>query len=192
MPFGWGVSVTLTASPDAGSTFTGWSGAGCSGTGTCLITMAQAASVTATFVPNNQPDAQLSLGNGMFVGGDIYNLTGAGQAIALRQTRGTTRTFRVRIQNDGIVSDTFSISGAGSSSGFQVRYLMGSTDVTSRVTAGTYRTIPLAPGASTTLTLSVKVPSGTPHGRMKNILVTATSTSRTNAKDAVLSTITVA
>ena len=31
--FGEGTVVTLTATPAAGSTFTGWSGAGCSGTG---------------------------------------------------------------------------------------------------------------------------------------------------------------
>jgi hypothetical protein len=41
--------VMLTATPDATSTFTGWSGAGCSGTGQCAVTMSQAQSVIATF-----------------------------------------------------------------------------------------------------------------------------------------------
>ena len=41
--------MTLTATPAAGSTFTGWSGGGCSGTGTCQVTMSAAESVTATF-----------------------------------------------------------------------------------------------------------------------------------------------
>jgi hypothetical protein len=41
--------VTLTATPASGSTFAGWSGAGCSGTGSCQITMNVAQSVTATF-----------------------------------------------------------------------------------------------------------------------------------------------
>jgi hypothetical protein len=40
--------VTLTATPNGSSTFTGWSGA-CSGTGTCQVTMGGARSVTATF-----------------------------------------------------------------------------------------------------------------------------------------------
>ena len=41
--------VTLTATPISPSTFRGWSGAGCSGTGTCIVTMSSAQSVTATF-----------------------------------------------------------------------------------------------------------------------------------------------
>jgi Divergent InlB B-repeat domain len=44
-----GTPVTLTASPAAGSTFAGWSGGGCSGTGTCTVTLTAATSVTATF-----------------------------------------------------------------------------------------------------------------------------------------------
>ncbi len=44
-----GTVVTLTATPAGGSTFGGWSGAGCSGTGTCVVTMNAAQNVTATF-----------------------------------------------------------------------------------------------------------------------------------------------
>ena len=43
-----GQSVTLTPTPDAGNTFTGWSG-DCSGTGTCTLVMYGNRSVTATF-----------------------------------------------------------------------------------------------------------------------------------------------
>lgn len=44
-----GASLTLTATPDPGSTFAGWSGA-CEGAGACTITMDQPASVGASFV----------------------------------------------------------------------------------------------------------------------------------------------
>ena len=44
-----GTSVTLTATPAAGSSFGGWSGGGCSGTGSCLVSMSAAQSVTASF-----------------------------------------------------------------------------------------------------------------------------------------------
>jgi len=41
--------VSLTALPDTGFSFSGWQGAGCSGTGICSVTMTQAETVTATF-----------------------------------------------------------------------------------------------------------------------------------------------
>jgi len=52
-----GTSVTLTASPAAGSTFAGWSGA-CSGIGICTLSMSANQSVTATFdvIINQPPD----------------------------------------------------------------------------------------------------------------------------------------
>lgn len=48
-PYAHGTSVTLTADPAADSAFAGWSGGGCSGTGTCTLTMDAAKTVTATF-----------------------------------------------------------------------------------------------------------------------------------------------
>jgi hypothetical protein len=44
-----GTVVTLTATPNTGSTFAGWSGAGCTGTGVCTVTVNAATTVTATF-----------------------------------------------------------------------------------------------------------------------------------------------
>jgi Divergent InlB B-repeat domain len=44
-----GTAVTLTAAPASGSTFTGWTGGGCSGTGSCIVTLTAATSATATF-----------------------------------------------------------------------------------------------------------------------------------------------
>jgi len=55
--FASGAVVSLTASPDSGSTFAGWSGA-CSGTGACSVTMDAAKSVSANF--NFTPPAELS------------------------------------------------------------------------------------------------------------------------------------
>lgn len=42
-------SVTLSASPDSGSTFVGWTGGACGGTGQCAVTLANSTTVTATF-----------------------------------------------------------------------------------------------------------------------------------------------
>jgi hypothetical protein len=51
--FASGDLVTLTASPDDGSIFNGWSGEGCSGTDNCTVTMDQAREVTAEFANDN-------------------------------------------------------------------------------------------------------------------------------------------
>jgi hypothetical protein len=58
-----GTTVTLTASPDAGSTFTGWSGSGCTGAGTCVVNTS--ATVTASFdVPTGASAAPPGGGGG--------------------------------------------------------------------------------------------------------------------------------
>ncbi len=44
-----GALLTLTATPDTNSTFAGWTGAGCSGTGNCTLTVNADTAVTATF-----------------------------------------------------------------------------------------------------------------------------------------------
>ena len=46
-----GTVATLSATPAAGYSFAGWTGSGCSGTGTCVVTMSAARSVTANFTP---------------------------------------------------------------------------------------------------------------------------------------------
>ena len=43
------IPITLTATRDAGSVFSGWSGGGCSGTGTCQVQLSSDQQVTATF-----------------------------------------------------------------------------------------------------------------------------------------------
>jgi hypothetical protein len=43
------ITVTLAATPDPGSIFAGWSGAGCSGTGFCTVTMTGDTQIAATF-----------------------------------------------------------------------------------------------------------------------------------------------
>lgn len=56
-PEGTAINVTLTASPETGSTFTGWSGAGCTGTGICTVatTITSSLTVTATFTADAPP-----------------------------------------------------------------------------------------------------------------------------------------
>jgi hypothetical protein len=47
--FSWGTVVQLTATAAGNSGFSGWTGGGCSGTGTCTTTVSAASTVTASF-----------------------------------------------------------------------------------------------------------------------------------------------
>lgn len=103
-PFDDGSQVTLTATPAAGSAFAGWSGAGCSGTATCTLTMSADQTVTATFnvvPPGPQPTkpskatiSALRASNSTFtVGPSSTPLTG--KASSVHHKRGTVFSFRL-------------------------------------------------------------------------------------------------
>jgi len=72
-----GQSVTLTATPDAGSVFSGWSGA-CSGTGICALTMTQIKDATATFSP-----AGAAVPDGILTGGTSPSIADALKALRI-------------------------------------------------------------------------------------------------------------
>ena len=87
-----GTAVALTASPAAGSTFAGWSGA-CTGTGACAVSMTAAKSVTATFVPlfaltvaKNGSGTVTSNPAGINCGTDCSEAYGAGANVNLTAT----------------------------------------------------------------------------------------------------------
>ncbi len=88
-----GTSVTLTAIPAAGSTFTGWTGA-CAGPGTCTVAMNAAASVTATFAVATNPvrlgnistRGQVLTGDNVMIGGFIIG--GSTPKLVLVRARG--------------------------------------------------------------------------------------------------------
>lgn len=61
--FDYGTTVTLTAIPDAGSTFTGWSGA-CTGTAPCVVSVTSTTNVQASFALNSYPLTVTKTGSG--------------------------------------------------------------------------------------------------------------------------------
>ena len=81
-----GTSVTLTATPDTGSTFTGWTGA-CTGTGTCTVSMTEAKSVGAGFAltPTNTILFQGINGDLVFWSTDINKnyITGSAKLLSI-------------------------------------------------------------------------------------------------------------
>ena len=85
--FDYGTEVTLTAAAAEGSTFTGWGGA-CSGTGSCVVTMDQARSVSATFELQESPLAVAK----------ISKVKVKGPAKVKRKKKAT---YKVKIKNSG-------------------------------------------------------------------------------------------
>lgn len=74
--FAAGSGVTLTAAPDAGSSFAGWSGA-CSGTGlTCNLTIDGAKAVTATFTTGPAGTMPLAVSKGGSGSGTVASAPG--------------------------------------------------------------------------------------------------------------------
>jgi len=76
-----GKVVTLTASPSAGSSFSGWSGGACGGTGQCTIAGNSSATVTATFAAAN-PVTITSVAPGQGTAGTAVPVTITGSGFA--------------------------------------------------------------------------------------------------------------
>lgn len=74
--------VTLAATPGSNYSFSGWSG-DCSGSGSCIVTMSQARSVTATFAPTVGNGACGSAHNSQSPDTPVANLCSAGTPSAV-------------------------------------------------------------------------------------------------------------
>ena len=78
--FTTGSTVTLAATPAAGSIFAGWGGGSCTGTGTCTLTLSAALTVTATFNSTGTLTLATALDNPALVWTTGGNAPWAGQA----------------------------------------------------------------------------------------------------------------
>ena len=108
----------LTAAPASGSTFAGWSGGGCSGTGTCKVTVNSAASVTAGFaLKTHTVSVTKSITGGGTVTSSPTGLTAA--VLAVRVIDGTPVTLTVT-PNSGYTFTGWSGGGCSGTSTCQV------------------------------------------------------------------------
>jgi M6 family metalloprotease-like protein len=142
-----------------------------------------------------QPDALVGLGSGTSLGDDVYNATGTGQTKGTRAAAGKTKTFTITVQNDATAADSFVIDGPGTSKGFTVVYLKGSSgtkSITSAVTAGTYTVSGIAPGGTAALRVQVTITSSARSGKEKVCAITATSANDATSSDTVKAKVTAA
>ena len=117
-----GTVVTLTETPDTGTTFSGWGGA-CSGTSTtCNVTMKSSQTVTASFTRGSSGNATLTVspsGNGKVTGSGIavhsngaplVARTSAGWAVTLRffTSRSAGALLRLSLNGRAVQAFTFS------------------------------------------------------------------------------------
>ncbi len=105
-------------------------------------------------------NALVSLNNTTYVGSTVINTTGTNQTVGASVARGKTKTFFIKVRNDGKAVDTLKLKGCGSANGQTVTYLAGTsgtTSITSQVVGGTYKFAQVAPGAVKTFRAVVKV-----------------------------------
>ena len=100
-----------------------------------------------------------------WVGDGVYNTSAKGQKS--RWTDYLTYSnhrdphvivFKISIENDGSGPDAYSVSASGVTSGYRIKFLRGTTDITAAVAAGTYRTPPVSEGGAHVIKAKVVMP----------------------------------
>ena len=133
--------------------------------------------------PNEQPDLSVSNGS-RFVGGGIFNTTGANQSVVRTEN---SATFTVRVQNAGDVPDFIILKGVagGSATSGTVKITRGGTDVTRAVLSTTGLSLANIPvRGAVELKVSVSVRSGAQYSGW-GVTLTGTSAGASSKVDAV-------
>jgi hypothetical protein len=195
--------VTLTATPNAASTFIEWRG-DCTGTGTCQVTMDAPHDVRAVFDRSYRPDGWIKLcgqSTGCSIdplphpwrGNDVYNHTGRHQTVTEAMDNGEGVRFWILVQNDGVQADTITVQGCAGNRYFPVnRVLLGkqkrpnanATDVKRAFLNGTL-SFDLGPTEKAIFTLNV-VTSNDSVGRSYHCRMTLASSNDDTVSDTVV------
>lgn len=126
-----------------------------------------------------------------YTGDGVINSTAANQSVS--QTADWTRpaVYHLKVQNDGTISDSFSIAGDAGGSGWTVRYfdaVTGGNDITAAVIGYGHSTAQLVPGASTEMRVEVAVDPGVRPSASWELFVTVRSATDATITDTVKTT----
>jgi hypothetical protein len=151
-------------------------------------------SMTLRIAPSDQrPDGWISTtASSGYVGDNIYNTTARKQTKKLTARRTQTRTFYVRVYNDGNVTNTIAINGTAARRGSRVHYFTGTNDISTTVKSAKGWRVRLKPGAFKLIKVRIRVLRTAAHGSRKPARVTATWTgdgTRTDTVKAVVKVI---
>lgn len=142
-----------------------------------------------------RPDCRVKvLSESNFTGNNIYGTAGARQTRSVTAAAATTKTFVFSMQNDSSSSNAITVQGPGAMAHFKLEYLAGlsgTTDITSKVVAGTYTRLARASGGVFSLRLRVTATAETAAGTSGTWLVTAASGSSPAVVDACAAALTV-
>ena len=156
---------------------------------TFLLTISSTGAMAGPGVPHPEPDAQIRLGSGSYVGDDVYNSDATNQSVSNTGVVDQKLTFYILIENDGAIPkvDGFKVKRSGFFDvGYRVRYYdAANNDVTGKVNAGTFRTSTLVPGQSYEMRATVKVRTQATPGSSVTRLITVSDPSNPSVKDAV-------
>jgi hypothetical protein len=152
------------------------------------------ASMTVVIRPSDQqPDGWVSTtANSGYVGDNIYNTTARKQTKHLRARRTQTRTFYVRVHNDGTVTNTIAVHGTNARRGSRVRYFAGTNDISTAMKSAKGWRVRLKPAASKRIEVRIRILRTAAYDSRKSARVTATWTgdgTRTDTVKAVVNVI---
>lgn len=136
--------------------------------------------------PVYQPD--LLVVGGSVYGDNIYNTDGSGQTDNRWYVLRDTMSYAIRLQNDGNTSDSFKLQANSAPSGWTVRYFdaaTGGTDITSQVLGSGWTSRSIVAGGQIDLRCEVTVSTSVAPDQTWTPLITATSSSKSSARDAV-------
>ena len=132
-------------------------------------------------------DASIRVGNGAYVGEGFVNLDATNQSVSNGGVVGDKLTFWIKIHNSGQYADSYKVRrSAGYNNGYRVRYYnTEGTDVTGKVTLGSFTTPSLLTGQEYVMRATVKVRSLATEGSFTSRLITVSSVHNPSARDAV-------